>query len=119
MSPITAEGFFPKQKVHYVIELKGNGKDGLYRNQPGFHYSYPDTIECKQHFSWDFGYAWVDKNYENIYINFYWVKAPDSLRDSEISGKYKIKQIQPGNPPDCFAPGDVFAEQILLYVKAF
>jgi len=91
MSPITAEGFFPKQKVHYVIELKGNGKDGLYRNQPGFHYSYPDTIECKQHFSWDFGYAWVDKNYENIYINFYWVKAPDSLRDSEISGKYKIK----------------------------
>ena len=91
MRPITAEGFFPKQKLRFVIELKGNGKDWSYRNQPGFYYSYPDTLECK-HVNGDFGYAWVDKNKENIYINFYWIKSPDSVRDSEINGKYKIQQ---------------------------
>jgi hypothetical protein len=98
MRPITAEGSFPKQELHYVIELKGKGKDWSYRNQPGFHYSYPDTIECKQ--KWDFGYAWVDQKNEYIYINFYSIKAPDSLRDSEINGKYKI---QPANTADRLA----------------
>ena len=27
LSPITAEGVFPKQEIHYQIELKGEGKD--------------------------------------------------------------------------------------------
>ena len=45
LSPITAEGAFPKQSIYYQIELKGKGKDWSYRNQPGFYYSYPDNIE--------------------------------------------------------------------------
>jgi hypothetical protein len=68
MNPANAEGSLPRQEVHYVIDLKGEGKDWSYRNQPGFYYSFPDTIECRPYFSRDFGYAWVDTNKEYIYI---------------------------------------------------
>jgi len=87
--PITAEGFFPKEPVNYRVELIGKGKDWSYRNQPGFYYSYPDSIKGELS-SWDIGYAWVDEKKENIYLNFYWIASPDSLAKSKINGKYKI-----------------------------
>lgn len=90
LSPITAEGAFPKQEVNYQIELKGNGKDWTSRNQPGFYYSYPENIECKTP-RWDIGYAWVDKDLKTIYLNFYWIKSPDSLDEAVINGAYKIE----------------------------
>lgn len=90
LMPITAEGFFPKRPINYKIALKGTGKEWSYRNQPGFFYSFPEDIEAKPQ-SWDMGYAWVDKNRETIYLNFYWVKSPDSLTESEINGSYKVK----------------------------
>ena len=88
--PITAEGFFPKRPIAYEIALKGKGKEWKYRNQPGYFYSFPEDIEAKPQ-SWDLGYVWVDKNREIIYLNFYWVKSPDGLTESEINGAYKVK----------------------------
>lgn len=90
LMPITAEGFFPKRPISYKIVLKGKGKEWSYRNQPGYFYSFPEDIDAKPQ-SWDMGYAWVDKNRETIYLNFYWVKSPDSLTESEINGAYKVK----------------------------
>ncbi|MBT0652714.1 hypothetical protein [Geomobilimonas luticola] len=90
LMPITAEGFFPKSPINYKIILKGKGKEWSYRNQPGYFYSFPEDIDAKPQ-SWDVGYAWVDKNRETIYLNFYWVKSPDSLTESEINGAYKVK----------------------------
>jgi len=90
LMPITAEGFFPKRPFNYTIALKGKGKEWSYRNQPGYFYSFPEDIDANPH-SWDMGYAWVDKNRETIYLNFYWVKSPDSLAESEINGAYKVK----------------------------
>ena len=89
--PITSEGFFPKEKVNYQIELVGRGKDWSYRNQLGYYYAYPGSIECKKP-HWDIGYAWIDEKKEYIYLNFYWIKSPDSLEESKINGKYKIKE---------------------------
>ena len=90
LSPITAEGVFPKNNIYYQIDLKGKGKDWSYRNQPGFYYSYPDDIESKTP-SWDIGYAWVDKDRKRIYLNFNWINSPNSLSKSEINGAYKIE----------------------------
>ncbi len=89
--PITAEGFFPKKPINYEIRLKGKGKEWSYRNQPGYFYSFPEDIDAKPQ-SWDMGYVWVDRNRETIYLNFYWVKSPDALTESEINGAYKVKQ---------------------------
>jgi len=89
VQPITAEGFFPKQPIYSQIELIGPGKNWKYRNQKGFYYQFPKDIECKNSY-WDIGYAWVDEKRENIYLNFYWVNSPSSLKESRINGRYKI-----------------------------
>ena len=90
LMPITAEGFFPKRQINYKILLRGKGKEWSYRNQSGYFYSFPEDIEAKPQ-SWDIGYVWVDKNRETIFLNFYWIKSPDSLSDSEVNGSYRIK----------------------------
>lgn len=90
LMPITPEGFFPERPINYKIILKGKGKEWSYRNQSGYFYSFPEDIEAKPQ-SWDMGYAWVDKKRETIYLNFYWVKSPDSLTESEINGTYKVR----------------------------
>jgi hypothetical protein len=91
MQPVTAEGFFPKQSMHYEIELLGPGKDLTYRNQPGYYYSFPNDIKSdKEH--WDFGYAWVDLKREYIYLNFYWIDSPNSVNKSRVNGRYKIEK---------------------------
>jgi hypothetical protein len=90
IQPISAEGFFPKQSIYYTIDLLGPGEDLTYRNQPGFYYSFPEDISSnKKH--WDFGYAWVDLNREFIYLNFYWIDSPNSVKESRVNGKYKIE----------------------------
>lgn len=86
--PITAEDFFPKERQTYRIEIVGGGKDWTFRNQAGFYYN-QDSVSCKSK-SWDFGYAWVDAKRENIYLNFFWVSAPDSTTPSDINGKCRI-----------------------------
>ena len=91
VAPITAEGSFPKQQLNYQIELVGDGKEWTYRNQPGFYFSFPKDIHCKRE-PGEIGYAWVDINKEYIYLNFYWIQAPDSLIESRLNGKYKIKK---------------------------
>lgn len=93
VQPITAEGFFPRQQIYSQIQLIGQGENWSYRNQPGFYYEYQKDIECKNA-NWDIGYAWVDQNRENIYLNFYWIDSPNSLKKSRINGKIKIKNLQ-------------------------
>lgn len=88
--PITAEGFFPTQSINYKVVLKGNGQNWTYRNQEGYYYSYPNDIEASQS-HWDFGYAWVNKNRDTIFLNLFWVKAPDSLIESDVNGSYKVQ----------------------------
>jgi hypothetical protein len=90
VQPVSAEGFFPKQTVGLQIELIGTGKEWSYRNQPGYFYTYPSSIRSDPEL-WDMGYAWIDINKEYIYLNFYWVNSPDSLRESRVNGKYKIE----------------------------
>ena len=90
MIPITAEGFFPKQGIYRQIDLIGEGIDWEYRNQRGYYYPYPDKVDS-HHPHWDIGYAWVDKEKKNIYINFYWIDSPDSLKETRINGAYRIK----------------------------
>jgi hypothetical protein len=90
VQPVTAEGFFPKQSIYSQIQLIGLGKNWEYRNQHGFYYQYPKDIECKNSY-WDIGYAWVDEKRENIYLNFYWIDSPNSLKESKVNGKYKIR----------------------------
>ncbi|MDH4318573.1 MAG: hypothetical protein OEV64_09310 [Desulfobulbaceae bacterium] len=90
MIPITAEGFFPKQGIYRQIELIGEGTSWKHKNQPGFYYPYPEKVKC-QHPNWDIGYAWVDEGKKNIYINFYWIDHPNSLKESTINGAYRIE----------------------------
>lgn len=88
--PITAEGFFPKEEKSYVIEIVGKGTNWDYRAHNGYFYSLDKIKSVKKH--WDIGYAWVDKERKNIYINFFWVDSPDGLKPSDINGKYTIKK---------------------------
>ena len=86
--PITAEGFFPRRTLRYSMSLIGKGKDLSYRAHDGYYYSI-DEIKSS-HEAWDIGYAWVDKERKNIYLNLYWISTPDSLKPSEVHGKYII-----------------------------
>jgi hypothetical protein len=86
--PITAEGFFPVEKKSYSIEIIGDGKDWSYREQNGYFYPLEQIQSIKKH--WDIGYAWVDADRKYIYLNLYWVNAPDGLKRSDVSGKYTI-----------------------------
>lgn len=86
--PITAEGFFPKERKTFTIEIIGNGQDWSFRKQSGFFYS-QENVLCKSKL-WDIGYAWIDSKREYIYLNFFWASAPDSTTPSDINGKYQI-----------------------------
>lgn len=88
LTPITAEGIFPKITRRYHIELVGKGIDWSFRNQFGYYYNY-ENINSNQN-DWDFGYAWIDKDREYIYLNLYQVKSPDGILNSYANGKYKI-----------------------------
>ena len=46
----------------------------------------------------DFGYAWIDPEQERIYINMYWVDAPDSLIPSDVNGCYEIHPAENSAP---------------------
>lgn len=89
-NPITAEGFFPKEKEIYKIELIGEGEDWSYRNQNGYYYSLQKIISNKNH--WDLGYVWVDLNRKFLYINLFWISSPNKLIESDINGKYILRE---------------------------
>jgi len=86
--PITAEGFFPIEKRSYIIEIPGKGEKWNNRNQKGTFYSITDIFSNSK--DWDIGYAWVDDEGKNLYLNFFWVAAPDNLIPSDINGKYEL-----------------------------
>ncbi|MFZ5759525.1 MAG: hypothetical protein ACOY32_07845 [Thermodesulfobacteriota bacterium] len=86
--PITAEGFFPKERKKYKFEIVGNGEDWSNRNQKGFYYSMNDIVSKRK--IWDLGYAWVDHLRKFIYFNFYWASSPDEIIPSDINGRYSI-----------------------------
>jgi hypothetical protein len=88
---ITPDGFFPKNKYSYKIEIMGGGKDWSYRGQPGYFYSQKEVL-CKGGGPWDFGYVWVDAKREYIYLNLFYVSAPDSTIPSDVNGKCRIPQ---------------------------
>lgn len=73
-----------------TIRLLGGGADWGKRNQDGFYYWRDAIIEHPA--TGDFGYAWVDRKRERIYINMYWAAAPDSLVPSDVNGCYGIAE---------------------------
>lgn len=85
---ITAEGVFPLEKTRFVINIAGKGHDWSFRNQAGFYYTI-DEITTNIH-DWDLGYAWVDTLQKNLYVNLFWVQAPDRLVPSDVNGKYSL-----------------------------
>lgn len=87
-TPITAEGIFPIEKKNYQVDIIGKGKDWTFRNQKGYYYSSDDIKSNPK--AWDFGYAWVDADRKNLYLNLFWVSSPDKLIPSDISGKYLL-----------------------------
>ena len=84
----TAEGLFPSSGENFHIEIPGKGRDWSYRGQDGYYYSSNDIRTKFPH--WDVGYAWIDKNRENLYLNLYHVSSPDGLGPSSINGKYRL-----------------------------
>lgn len=89
LKPITAEGIFPKETKKYTIDIIGKGKDWTFREQAGYYYSSENVRSKKK--AWDFGYAWIDAKRKYIYLNFYWVSAPEGIAPSDVNGKYNIK----------------------------
>ncbi len=85
---ITPEGVFPKEKLKFVINVMGKGRDWSFRGQEGFYYSL-DEITTNMH-HWDFGYAWIDSSRKNLYLNLFWVHAPDRMMASDVNGKYAL-----------------------------
>jgi hypothetical protein len=88
LKPITAEGMFPLEKRSYIVEVKGNGKNWNYRNQNGTYYDSENVTSNLK--AWDIGYAWIDNEGEYIYLNFFWISAPDDLVPSDVNGKYEL-----------------------------
>ena len=88
--PITAEGFFPKQRMHFVVEVIGQGQDWSKIDQKGFFYSSEYVMSKGK--AWDFGYAWIDFERKFLYLNFYWVASPDSIIPSDVNGTYNLAQ---------------------------
>jgi hypothetical protein len=89
--PLTPEGPFPKQSIHFDVTVVGPGSDWEYRGQDGFYYNLQDIQCTKKH--WDLGYAWMDRAREHIHFNLYWVSAPDELTPSDINGQYSTSKI--------------------------
>ena len=88
---ITSEGFFPKQEYGCIIEIIGEGQQWTeqVKGIDGYFYSL-DKIESKKKY-WDIGYAWIDPNRDHLYLNLYWVSAPDKIVPAGVNGKYKLK----------------------------
>lgn len=86
--PFSAEGPFPKESGHSIVELIGKGKDWAYRNQDGFVY----LKEYIRNMPEDIGYIWIDRKREYIYINCYSISSPDKVVPSLINGKYRISE---------------------------
>lgn len=86
--PITAEGIFPKETKNYSMDIIGKGKDWSFRNQEGYYYAI-EQIESKNK-AWDIGFAWVDNKLEYLYLNLYWVSAPNEITPSDVNGKYSL-----------------------------
>lgn len=87
---ITAEGIFPSVRRTYTIELTGQGSDWVYRNQKGYYYSL-DEIKSVQK-EWDIGYAWLSDDRKYLYLNLFWVKAPDSVTPADVNGRYQVQK---------------------------
>ena len=89
---LTCEGFCPKTRHEYEIRLVGPGTDEWKaRNQGGFHYPANKVVWSWNRVAGDWGYAWVDRKREKIYINWYWIHAPDSLTPAKVNACYTIK----------------------------
>ena len=86
--PFTAEGFFPRQRIHFVIEIIGEGKNWSKNKQEG--YFYPTEYVISKGKAWDFGYAWIDLEKKTLYLNFFWASAPNDIIPSDVNGKYKL-----------------------------
>ena len=86
---LTADGIFPSVRRTFTIELTGKGKNWDYRNQKGYYYSL-DEIKSIQK-QWDFGYAWLTDDRKCLYLNFFWVKAPDSVTNADVTGRYQLE----------------------------
>lgn len=86
---ITADGIFTGVRRTFTIVLIGKGRDLSYRNQKGYYYSL-DEIKSTQK-EWDLGYAWISDNHKYLYLNLFWVKAPDSVTPADVNGRYKLQ----------------------------
>ena len=86
--PITAEGIFPKETKNYSMDIIGEGIDWSFRNQDGYYYSIEQIMSKNK--SWDIGFAWVDSKREYLYLNLYWVSAPNEMIPSDVNGKYSL-----------------------------
>ena len=92
---ITADGIFLKERRTYTIELTGQGTDWEYRNQKGYYYSL-DEIKSIQK-EWDFGYTWISDDRKYVYLNLFWVNAPDNVTPSDVNGRYEIQNKKRGD----------------------
>lgn len=86
---ITAEGIFPSVRYGVTIDLQGEGKDWGYRNQKGYYYGL-DEIQSIQG-QWDFGYAWLTDDRKYLYLNLFWVRAPDGMMPADVNGRYSLQ----------------------------
>lgn len=87
-NPITAEGIFPKETKHYIIDIVGKGNDWSNRNQNGYYFTSKE-IKCNKK-AWDFGYAWIDNERKYLYLNLFWVSSPDGYTPADVNGKYRL-----------------------------
>lgn len=89
---LTPDGFCPKTRHEWEVRLEGPGEWlGKARAQCGFHYPADKVVWSWNRVAGDWGYAWVDPQREKIYINWYWIRAPDSLTSAEVNACYTIK----------------------------
>lgn len=88
---ITSEGIFPSLQRTLAIELTGKGTNWTYRNQNGYYYSL-NEIKCSQK-EWDLGYAWISDDRRYLYLNLFWVNAPNSVISSDVNDRYLLKTM--------------------------
>ena len=86
---LTADGIFQSVRRTFTIELTGKGKDWGYRNQNGYYYSLEEIKSIQK--QWDFGYGWLSGDRKCLYLNLFWVNAPDSIIPSDVNGRYLLK----------------------------
>lgn len=86
---VTPDGSFFKKRNTDRVQLIGEGSDLSYRAQEGMLYSY-DQIKVNNFPHADIGYAWINKENSNLYLNLYWVNSPDGIKPSDVNGKYSL-----------------------------